>query len=165
MYTGREGGRLEQGLAARVVRDLTGTLEEDNHEVYMDNFLSSVNPFEERLKKNVLCCGTLRTNRKGCPEVLKGKEVVRKQGETMQKGRLTAYARYDEADNLPVYLCRYDVETGRRRTSTALPLLRGTTQTWVEWIEQIKCALPIHHPGRAENGGSTFSGSCLTRHW
>ena len=98
VYTGREGGRPEQGLAARVVRDLTTTLEGDNHEVYMDNFFSSVNLFEERLKKSVLCCGTLRTNRKGCPEVLKGKKVVRKQGETktMQKGRLTAYAWFDK---------------------------------------------------------------------
>ena len=76
------GGRPEQGLAARVVRDLTGTLEGDNHEVYMDNFFSSVALFEERLQKSVLCCGTLRTNRKGCPEVLKGKKVVRKHGES-----------------------------------------------------------------------------------
>ena len=35
VYTGREGGRPEQGLAARVVRDLTGTLEGVNHEVYI----------------------------------------------------------------------------------------------------------------------------------
>ena len=98
VYTGREGVRPEQGLAARVVRDLTRAVEGKNHEVYMDNYFSSVVLFEERLQKDVLCCGTLRTNRKGCPEKLKKKKVVTKQGEskTMQKGRLTAYAWYDK---------------------------------------------------------------------
>ena len=103
-----------------MVRDLTATLEGDNHEVYMDNFFSSVNLFEERLQKSVLCCGTLRTNRKGCPEVLKGKKVVRKQGETktMQKGRSADCIRLvrQEADNLPVYLCRSNRSGNREET-------------------------------------------------
>ena len=88
VYTGREGVRPEQGLAARVVRGLTRAVEGKNHEVYMDNYFSSVVLFEERLQKDVLCCGTLRTNRMGCPEKLKKKKVVTKQGEskTMQKG-------------------------------------------------------------------------------
>ena len=41
----------------------------------------------------------------------------------------------------------------------------STTRTWAEWIEQIKCAQPTHHPARAENGGNTFSGFCSTQHW
>ena len=39
----------------------------------MDNLISTIDLFEERLQKSVLCCGTLRMNRNGCSEALKGK--------------------------------------------------------------------------------------------
>ena len=75
VYTGREGGRPEQGLVARVVRDLTTALEGDNHKVCMDNFFSSFNLFEERLQKSVLCCRNQPNEPKGLPRSTKRKDV------------------------------------------------------------------------------------------
>ena len=135
---GREGVRPEQGLAARVVRDLTRAVEGKNHEVYMDNYFSSVVLFEERFQKDVLCCGTLRTNRKGCPEKLKKKKVRARPCRRADLSLIRGMTRRQSRSYLlvPIQLKHQqwseDAKMEHRKTCVALLLSLCTTCTWVE---------------------------------
>ena len=65
IYTGRvAGGKPEEGLGSRVIKDLSRNLEGKNHVVYMDNFFSSPELFQQMLPKQIYCCGTVHLNLK-----------------------------------------------------------------------------------------------------
>ena len=98
IYTGRvAGGKPEEGLGSRVIKDLSRKLEGKNHVVYMDNFFSSPELFQQMLPKQIYCCGTVHLNRRGMPEAIKAAKL-KKRGEiiTMQKGNLVATAWKDK---------------------------------------------------------------------
>ena len=98
IYTGRvAGGKPEEGLGSRVIKDLSRKLEGKNHVVYMDNFFSSPQLFQQMLPKQIYCCGTVHLNRRGMPEAIKAAKL-KKRGEiiTMQKGNLVATAWKDK---------------------------------------------------------------------
>ena len=61
VYIGHECGRPEQGLVARVVTYPTRTLGDNNHDVCIDIYFSSIVLFEE---SEVVCCGIVHTNRR-----------------------------------------------------------------------------------------------------
>ncbi|XP_061175613.1 piggyBac transposable element-derived protein 4-like [Saccostrea echinata] len=94
MYMVREaGGCTEEGLGSRVVKDLTRKLVHKSHVVYMDNFFSSPELYEQLLREGVYCCGTIRVNRRGMPEAIKSAKLKnRGDSLTMQKGNLVATA-------------------------------------------------------------------------
>lgn len=103
VYTGKsrnaEGQRVsEQGLGARVVKDLTESIQGQFAEVYMDNFFSSPGLFSDLLESDIYSTGTCRPQRKGYPKPLASKTAVRKQGEskTFQKGQMSATVWYDK---------------------------------------------------------------------
>ena len=52
------------GLGDKVVYKMTKNLAEKYHEVYVDNFFTSVPLMEYLFSHQTLCCGTLRTNKK-----------------------------------------------------------------------------------------------------
>ena len=56
------------GLGEKVVLSLTEDIIGNFHEVYFDNYFTSVNLLESLKGKHVLACGTIRTNRKGLPQ-------------------------------------------------------------------------------------------------
>jgi hypothetical protein len=67
----------DKTLAARdmtvthvTVKQLTKMLEGRGHELYMDNFFSSLNLFNYLAEQKVSCCGTVRPNRTGMPQKL-----------------------------------------------------------------------------------------------
>lgn len=63
-YTGKqEGGATEVGLGAKVVTRLTRDLVGRNHSVYMDNFFSSIDLFQNLLTDKIYATGTLYSNR------------------------------------------------------------------------------------------------------
>lgn len=67
IYTGKIGTVIEKRLGERVVKSLTRELEGKNHEVYFDNYFSSV-PLMKYLKDHgVHACGTVRKGRVGFP--------------------------------------------------------------------------------------------------
>ena len=87
VYTGKkEGQDREDNLGSRVVKDLTRTITDKGHHVYMDNFCSNPTLFEELAKEVIYCCCTARGNRKGMEETLKNAKL-KTRGEliTMQK--------------------------------------------------------------------------------
>jgi len=47
--------------------ELTRKIEGRGHKLYMDNFFSSPELFDDLVKKQIYCCGTFRPNRKGMP--------------------------------------------------------------------------------------------------
>ena len=67
VYTGREGGSSEKGLAHRIVMDLAGPYFGSQLSIFMDNFYSGVPLFEELKAHGLNACGTVRSNRKGIP--------------------------------------------------------------------------------------------------
>jgi hypothetical protein len=71
-YTGKiEGQGCEDNLGSRVVKDLTRTITDKGHHVYMDNFCSNPTLFEELAKEVIYCFCTDRGNRKGMQEKCK----------------------------------------------------------------------------------------------
>lgn len=93
---GQRGRVSEEGLGGRVIKDLTSSIKNKNHHIYMDNYFSSPKLFEDLLKDGIYCCGTVRSNRKGLPEKLKNTKQLnlRNQGDmkTMQKDTMICVA-------------------------------------------------------------------------
>ena len=67
IYTGKKGNSPETNLGPRVVKDLTEELTGKNHQVYFDNFFTSVPLMIELRRKNIFACGTVRKKRRGLP--------------------------------------------------------------------------------------------------
>lgn len=67
VYAGREGS-MENALAHRVVMDLARPYYGSYLSIYMDNFYTGVNLFEEMKTHGLYACGTVRANRVGLPK-------------------------------------------------------------------------------------------------
>ena len=81
VFVGKESSTVERQqepqpradrAIATVVRRLTRSLVGKNYFAFMDNFFASVFLFQELLCENIYCCGTVRSNHKGFPAMLKG---------------------------------------------------------------------------------------------
>ncbi len=85
------GGR-EQGLGARVVKDLVRPIQGHNHIVNCDYYFTSPALFEDLLQNRTYARGTVRTNRKDFPARLLDDRQLRRQGDLVraQKGDLMA---------------------------------------------------------------------------
>lgn len=92
IYTGKvEGGIPEEGLGARVLKDLTRKITLKGHHIYMDNFFSSPKLFSDLYVEDIYCCGTVRSNRKGMPESIRSCKLKnRGDYKIMQKNELCA---------------------------------------------------------------------------
>ena len=71
VYTGKKGQAVEHGLGARVVKELSSDLHHTYRHLYFDNFFSSVDLLLDLWRTGLYGCGTMRTNRKGFPKLLK----------------------------------------------------------------------------------------------
>ncbi|XP_063219241.1 piggyBac transposable element-derived protein 4-like [Bacillus rossius redtenbacheri] len=81
IYTGKStNGRMADTLGERVVLSLTRDLKGKGCVVAFDNFFTTVNLMKALRKDNIYAIGTVRTNRKGLPAMLKEK-VPLKRGE------------------------------------------------------------------------------------
>ena len=67
-----------EGQRGRVSEDLTSSIKNKNHHIYMDNYFSSPKLFEDLLKDGIYCCGMVRSNRKGLPEKLRNTKQFKK---------------------------------------------------------------------------------------
>ena len=67
----------EFGLGGSVVRTLTRPLVGKHHHIFMDNFFTSPALFMDLLQDGIYACGTVRTNRRGFPQDLKGKKNLK----------------------------------------------------------------------------------------
>ena len=80
--------------------ELTRKIEGHSHKLYMDNFFSSPELFDDLVKKQIYCCGTVRPNRRGMPQDLRLKTTKLKRGDIRVRTRddLTAILWRDKRD-------------------------------------------------------------------
>jgi len=101
-YLGKDGQRVAQQLTAThaTVTNLTRRVEGVGHKLYMDNFFSSPDLYDDLIQKKIYCCGTVRLNRRGMPKDLKHKTLRLKRGDirVRTRGDLTAVAWRDKRD-------------------------------------------------------------------
>ena len=130
VYTGKKGNTAEKGLGAKVVKGLTEQLNGTYRHVFYDIFFSSVDLALDLFRAGLYSCGTLRSNRKGFPALLK--PVVKKglgtrgNNKTYQQGNLTVSV---WQDNRPVTL----ISTNSDPTTTSFVERKnrdGTTSTY-----------------------------------
>ena len=89
-YVGSTTGQTCTGLGERVVLELTASLPQTYHQVYCDNFFSSIPLFQTLLDNKMYACGTIRRDRKFFP-----KEIL-KDAEKMNHGEM----RFRQSNNL-----------------------------------------------------------------
>ena len=71
VYTSKKGDRVERGLGASVVMNLTKKIQNKNHHIYFDNFFTSINLLLELQRQSIYSNGTMRADLKGFPADLK----------------------------------------------------------------------------------------------
>ena len=91
------------GLGEKVVIHLINDLFGKNYKVYFDNYYSSVPLAEYLLLQKVLCCGTIRSNRKYLPQDLKHDKDL-KRGDFDSRVSTQGIIVYKWMDTKPVYL-------------------------------------------------------------
>ena len=73
------------------ISELTKKIQGHGHKLYMDNYVSSPDLFDDLATKQIYCCGTVRPNRKGMPLDLGPKRI------TLQQDDLQVWTRCDLA--------------------------------------------------------------------
>jgi hypothetical protein len=71
-----------------VVGFTTG-FENVGHKLYMDNFSSSLNLFNDLHIKKIYCCGTVRKSRRGMPQEFRTMKLTRGDIRTRVRGNMT----------------------------------------------------------------------------
>ena len=72
VYLDRDRQQNVQRLTAThaTVSELTKKIQGHGHELYMHNYFSSPDIFDDLAMKHIYCCGTFRPKRKGMPQDL-----------------------------------------------------------------------------------------------
>jgi hypothetical protein len=60
VYEGKKGDRTEVGLGAIVVTSLTKKIQNHYHQVYFDNYFTSIDLLVKLLRNGIYSCGTFR---------------------------------------------------------------------------------------------------------
>jgi len=78
VYLGRDRPRTVQHLTAThaIVSELIKKIQGCGHKLYMDNYFSSPDLFDDLAMKQIYCCGTARPSRKGMPQDLNPKRMT-----------------------------------------------------------------------------------------
>ena len=66
------------GLGSSIVYQLTKPLHGKHHQVFIDNYFSTVPLMEYLLHHQVYCCGTIRSDRKYLPKNLKTEKTLQR---------------------------------------------------------------------------------------
>ena len=102
VHLGRDRQRTVQHLTAThvTVLEMTKKIQGRGHKLYMDNYFSSPNLFDDLAMKQIYCCGTVRPNRKGMPQDLGPKRMTLQWGnlQVQTRGDLTAILWRDKRD-------------------------------------------------------------------
>ena len=67
VYTGATAGLRETALGEKVVLNLSNSIKKHHHQLYFDNYFTSVNLLSKLLENGTYTCGTIHTNRKQYP--------------------------------------------------------------------------------------------------
>ena len=95
IYTGKEGDVVQRDLGRTAVMSVIEPYLDKGYYVFMDNYYTSVQLFEDLEERRTLACGTVRSNRVGLPKEICGVKEQKvkqlKRGESLcrQKGNVT----------------------------------------------------------------------------
>jgi hypothetical protein len=92
MYLGKDRACATDTMTAThaTVAGITRRVENVRHKLYMDNFFSSHDLFDDFHSRKINCCGTVRLNRNGMPqEFRKTMKLTRGDIRTRVRGNLT----------------------------------------------------------------------------
>ena len=92
------------GLGEGVVYEMTKSLQGKYHEVYVDSYFTSVPLMEYLFSHQVLCCGTLCTNRKYLPTNLRKDKDLRRGGSDYRVSTNDDIVIYKWMDNKAAYV-------------------------------------------------------------
>jgi hypothetical protein len=102
VYLGRDRKRADQDVTGThaTVRDLCRRIGGVGHKLYMDNFFSSPDLFDELKTKDITCCGTVRQNRRGLSDDFRRRQFRLKKGDIRTRVRrdMTAIIWKDKRD-------------------------------------------------------------------
>lgn len=109
IYQGKNNRQIDAtmpkyfGLGDKVIYQMTKSLHGKFHEVYVDNFFTSVPLMEYLLSHQVLCCGTLRANKKYLPKNLSCDKDLKMRGDFDYRVSKDDIVVYKWQDNKPVH--------------------------------------------------------------
>jgi len=89
VYLGKDRQHTAQHVTAThvTVTELTRKIEGREHKLYMDNFFSSPELFDDLVKKQIYCSGTVRPNRRGMPQRPKTEDNKTEKGRHSHKNQ------------------------------------------------------------------------------
>ena len=93
VYTGATGER-EIALGEKVVLKLADPIKGKHHQLYFDNYFSTISLFTKLLQQDTYACGTIRTNRNNFPSEIseETKRLQRGESRFQQCGNIVATA-------------------------------------------------------------------------
>lgn len=142
VYTGKENGTAEVGLGARVVMDLTKSIQHKHHIINCDNFFSSPTLFMQLLSSGIYARGTVRQNRKDFPAITLGKLKNRGSSKVVQRGELLAITWMDKKQ---IYLLSTSEDPSSIETTITRKDKNGTHH-------QVPCPKTIPEYNNSMNG-------------
>jgi len=100
VYLGRDRERTAQHLTAMhaTVSEMTHKIQGCGQKLYMDNYFSSPDLFDDLATKQIYCCVTVQPNRKGMRRDLGPKRLKRGYLQVQTRGDLTAILWRDKCD-------------------------------------------------------------------
>ena len=123
MYTGKENGATEHGLAHRVVMDLVNDqrLQHKGYIVYTENFYSSPALFKALTDRGFGACGTARKDRRGIPRSISDANIRKGQVLSTREFGVLSLKWKDKRDVLMLSTIHDDTMVGKsRRSRTAV---------------------------------------------
>jgi len=89
LYLGKDRQRTAQHVTAThaTMTELTRKIEGRGHKLNMGSFFPSPELFDDLVKKQIYCCGTVRPNRRGMPQDLRPKTTKLKRGDIRVRTR------------------------------------------------------------------------------
>jgi len=101
-YLGKDRKRTAQHVTEThsTVTELIRKVKGCGHKLYVDNFFSSPELYDDLVNKKIYCCGTVRPNRRGMPQDLASKSTKLKRRDIRIRTRadLTAILWQDKRD-------------------------------------------------------------------
>ena len=98
IYTGKVNNTQERGLTYRVVTELLSPYLNRNHNVFFDNFFTTIPLIEYLATNGTFCCGTIRSDRGKFPQAFLKAVLEKGQSVFVRKNNLLAVHWKDKRD-------------------------------------------------------------------
>jgi hypothetical protein len=160
VYLGKDRQRATTDMTVThaTVKQLTRKVKGHGHKLYMDNYFSSPDLYNDLTKHKINCCGTVRPNHKGMPDDFRSKILRLKWGDVRARtnGDLTAVVWKDKCDIHLLTNRHVSPAEGNfcDESGNALkPVIVGDYNRYVSYID------------KSDRMANSYSISCCTLKW